>query len=337
MSSVIIDIQGTEIAANEIENIQHPQTAGVILFARNIDSFAQTRELCDALREVNPNILISVDQEGGRVQRLKDEIGELPPMRALGNLYDKNAVQAIDATRKIGWLMASEVAAAGIDFSFAPVLDIDYQHSSIIGNRAFHGDKTVLIELAQAFVSGMNSAGMQATGKHFPGHGYVVPDSHLELPIDNRDYADIEASDIQPFAHLVSTLGGVMPAHIVFEKIDAMPACFSEHWLQTVLRNTLGFEGVIFSDDLSMKGSAVIGNYAQRTTKALQAGCDVVLVCNTPSAQRSALDAAEALNKKQSSRWNTFKQTSYPLLGNLRNTNQYQEAKQLATMLQSFK
>ena len=331
MASIILDIQGTHIAEDEIQFLQHPQTAGVILFSRNIASFDQIQDLCTALREVNSKLLICVDQEGGRVQRLIFEkvIDKLPPMRKLGQLYDNNPIKALEASESLGYLMASQVQALGIDFSFAPVFDRDYQHSSIIGDRAFHGDKQIISLLAEQFIKGMNKAGMQATAKHFPGHGFVVPDSHLELPIDEREFTQILSEDIFPFAENLKSeysYKGVMPAHIVYEKVDSKPACFSKFWLQKQLRQALGFEGVIFSDDISMNGAAVIGDYAERTKQALLAGCDMVLICNTPEEQENVLTAAAEINKAENPVWQSFKAKQYLELSDIQTTQKYQQA-----------
>jgi beta-N-acetylhexosaminidase len=281
LGPLMMDLSSLALSEDEALLLQHPWIGGVILFARNYENPEQLIELTASIREANPDLLIAVDQEGGRVQRLQEGFTPLPPMRKLGELYDKDPQDAGVLAEITGWLMATEVLSVGIDFSFAPVLDLDYGVSEVIGTRAFHSDPMVVTQLAHAFISGMQSAGMQAVGKHFPGHGAIAPDSHLEIVEDDRSFGEIENEDIQPFRRLISAdLTGIMPAHIIFPKVDPMPVGFSPYWLKTVLRNDLNFEGVIFSDDLSMQGASIIGSLIERTEKALSAGCDMALICN---------------------------------------------------------
>lgn len=277
---LMLDIAATELSAEDRELIAHPATGGLIFFSRNFESRAQITELVRSIREVRPEILIAVDQEGGRVQRFREGFHRLPPMAALSERYQKDAQQAQSDATALGALMASELVDCGIDISFAPVLDLDFGHSSVIGDRSFGATADQVVALAGAFIDGMKQAGMAATGKHFPGHGHVAADSHLELPVDDRPLEEIQAADLVPFAKLAPALAGIMPAHVVYRQVDEQPAGFSSYWLQQVLRQQLGFKGVIFSDDLGMAGAAFAGGFADRAAAALDAGCDMVLVCN---------------------------------------------------------
>jgi beta-N-acetylhexosaminidase len=258
----------------------------VILFARNYASSEQLSRLTSDIHAVRePPLIVCVDHEGGRVQRFRDGFTVLPPMRLLGNEWDENNAQARRHAHELGFVLAAELRAHGVDLSFAPVLDVDYGNSSVIGDRAFHRQPDAVGELALAVMHGMKEGGMGAVGKHFPGHGHVRADSHLELPVDQRTYEDIAEQDLAPFARLIRAgLPAIMPAHIVFEKVDARPAGFSPVWLQRILREQLDFDGVVFSDDLSMAGARFAGDIAGRAAAAFEAGCDMVLVCNDPSA-----------------------------------------------------
>lgn len=283
--SVMLDIAGTKLFDYEREIINHPNTGAVILFARNYENPQQVTDLIQNIRAArNGDILIAVDQEGGRVQRFQNGFTRLPAAA----LYENESEIAEIA----GWLMASELLAVGVDFSFAPVLDVDCGVSAIIGNRSFSKDAQKVSQLAGEFSQGMRSAGMSATGKHFPGHGAVALDSHLTLPVDERDLSEIRAKDLQPFQKLIAQgLEAIMPAHVLYPKIDTQPAGFSPFWIQKILREELGFDGVVFSDDLSMEGAAGVGDFAERANIALQAGCDMVLVCNNPTAAEQVLNA----------------------------------------------
>lgn len=287
---LMLDLAGTILSPQEAKILQNPQVGGVILFARNIETPVQVCALVAQIRAASDNILLAVDQEGGRVQRFRDGFTRLPPMQVLGDLVAKDPDSGLTTARDIGWLMAAEVLACGLDISFAPVLDVDRDTSSIIGDRAFSDQPDAVIELAQAFIGGMHQAGMAATGKHFPGHGGIVADSHLEAPVDHRSWEQLAAKDLKPFAHLAKTVDGIMPAHITFPSVDPNSVGFSEFWLQKVLRQQLGFEGVIFSDDLSMKGADVAGGYVDKAALALAAGCDMILVCNCPEGALEVLD-----------------------------------------------
>lgn len=281
---IMIDIEGQSLTALDKEKIAHPNTGALILFSRNYDNPAQVQALINDIRTArNGDILIAVDQEGGRVQRFREGFTRLPAAA----LYAKQPELAEPA----GWLMATELLAVGVDFSFAPVLDIDCGVSEIIGDRSFSQDSQLATRLASSFRSGMRSAGMAATGKHFPGHGAVALDSHLTLPIDNRDLSTIRQQDLLPFKQLIAEgLEAIMPAHVVYSQVDQLPAGFSPIWLGEILRNELGFDGAIFSDDLSMEGAAGVGDFLERANYAQHAGCDMLLVCNNPSAAEQVLD-----------------------------------------------
>lgn len=289
-SPLMIDLETVVLQEPERDLLRDPLVGGVILFSRNIESPAQVEELCEELRALRPGILIAVDQEGGRVQRLRKGWSILPPMGVHGQVFANNREQALDQAAEHGWLMAIEVLAAGIDLSFAPVLDLDAGISKVIGDRALADEPGAVIELGRAFIAGMHEAGMAAVGKHFPGHGHVEADSHHELPDDSRGMAEIEKEDLVAFRQCVDLLEGIMPAHVRYSAVDAQPAGFSRYWLQHVLRDSLGFAGVIFSDDLSMAGAAVAGTMTARVDAALQAGCDCLLVCNDPAAAATARD-----------------------------------------------
>ena len=288
--SLMMDIAGTWLTAEDRQMLRQPEVGGLIIFARNIESPRQVRELCQSIRTLRPDLLLAVDQEGGRVQRLRQGFLRLPAMRAIAD-NDNAEVLA----EHCGWLMATEVLAVGLDLSFAPVLDLDHQRSAVVGSRAFEGDPQRATKLAAAFIRGMHQAGMAATGKHFPGHGWAEADSHVAIPLDERSLDEIRACDMQPFKRLVHELDAVMPAHVIYSQVDEQPAGFSRRWLQDILRGELGFEGVIFSDDLSMAGAHVVGDAGKRIEAALAAGCDMGLVCNDRASAELALSALQRL------------------------------------------
>lgn len=289
---VMLDLQGKSLTAEDRNRLMHPQTGGVILFSRNYDSPQQVAALCaeiHALRE--PHMLIAVDHEGGRVQRFREGFTRLPPMRALGEIWDEHPQRARRLAHDAGFVLAAELRACGVDLSFTPVLDLDFGNSAIIGNRAFHSQPQAVCELAVGLMEGLRQGGMAAVGKHFPGHGYVAADSHTDVPVDNRGYAELEVADLVPFEHMIRhDLAGIMPAHVIYPKIDDKPAGFSRIWLADILRGRMQFQGVIFSDDLSMEGARVAGTIVERGEAAIEAGCDMVLVCNNPAAADELLE-----------------------------------------------
>jgi beta-N-acetylhexosaminidase len=295
LGPVFVDVAGLELTPDDIERLQHPQVGGVILFARNFAAPLQLIQLAHSIRELRkPSLLIASDHEGGRVQRFRHGFTPIPAMRELGKLWDRDPAQALAAARGCGFVMGSELQAHGVDFSFAPVLDVDYGESSVIGDRALHSDPNIIAVLAEALQAGLNAAGMISVGKHFPGHGFVRADSHLEVPVDDRTLAEISAADLTPFQRLArSGLGGIMPAHVIYPKVDSKPAGFSSVWLQKILREKLGFEGIVFSDDLLMEGASTAGGIISRANAALNAGCDMALLCNDPRAQDPLLEGLE--------------------------------------------
>lgn len=292
---VMLDIQGTELSAADAALLSNPLVGGLIFFTRNYASPAQIADLSQAVREAaGHDILLAVDHEGGRVQRFRHDFTRLPPLAKLGTKYEDDPLEALQLAHSAGWLMAAEVRAVGIDFSFAPVLDLDFGGSQVIGDRAFHRCPEVVTILAGAYIEGMREAGMASTGKHFPGHGWVQADSHLAIPRDNRQRRAIMEEDVYPFKTLFKHgLDAVMPAHVIYENVADQPAGFSSVWLQDILRGELGFDGVIFSDDLSMEGASVAGGYAARAEAALAAGCDMVLACNNRAGALEILEKAK--------------------------------------------
>lgn len=290
---VMLDLQGPALTAQDKERLLHPATGGVILFSRNFESPRQLHRLIGEIHELRrPQLLVAVDQEGGRVQRFRDGFTHLPPAGWYGQVYAQQHRRGLQLAQEAGWLMASELRACGVDFSFAPVLDLDRGLSGVIGDRAFAADPDAVGALAFAWAHGARQAGMASVGKHYPGHGGVREDSHHELPVDDRDLDKIWEQDIRPFHHLIENgLEGIMPAHVIYRQVDERPAGFSPRWLQSLLREELDFQGVIFSDDLSMAAAHVAGSYADRARLALEAGCDMILVCNDPAGADQVLDA----------------------------------------------
>ncbi len=303
---VVLDIAGTTLNADDRRRLQHPLTGGLILFARNWESRAQLTALTAEIKAVRPDVLLCVDHEGGRVQRFRsDGFTHLPPMRTLGELWMRDALAATDAATACGHVLGAELRACGVDLSFTPVLDLDHGGSSVIGDRAFHRDARVATMLAKSLMHGLLLAGMANCGKHFPGHGFVQADSHHAVPVDKRSLKAILADDAKPYDWLSTSLASVMPAHVVYPKVDALPAGFSARWLRQILRGDLGFQGAIFSDDLSMEGAKVAGSAVDGALAALNAGCDMVLLCNQSIDGGQAVDALlDGLQTAQASgRW----------------------------------
>ncbi len=298
LGPLLVDLKGTTLSDAEREMLRHPLVGGVIFFTRNFENPEQIATLSAEIHALrDPPLLVCVDHEGGRVQRFKSGFTRLPAVRKLGKVYDRDARHARHLAETCGWVMAIELRAVGIDFSFAPVLDLDRGMSQVIGDRAFHTQPEAAAELAHAYMRGMHLAGMAATGKHFPGHGGCEADSHVDVPVDPRRYEDILIEDLVPFERMIHFgLEAVMPAHVIYPNVDAQPAGFSNFWLKDVLRARLGFQGVIFSDDLNMEGARVAGGYVERARAALTAGCDMALVCNNPQAAQQVLDGLGAHN-----------------------------------------
>jgi beta-N-acetylhexosaminidase len=285
LGPVVLDVAGTELTDEDRRRLVHPLAGGVILFSRNYSSPEQLSRLTASVHALrNPPLLIGVDHEGGRVQRFREGFTAIPPMRTLGAAWDIHAARARQLALDMGYVLAAELRAHGVDLTFAPVLDVDYGASSVIGDRAFHSDLQAISELARALTRGFKQAGMSAVGKHFPGHGHVRADSHEEIPVDERSYDEIAADDLVPFRRMIGAgLSGIMPAHVIYPQVDARPAGYSSVWLKEVLRGKLKFDGVIFSDDLSMEGASGAGGIVKRVEAALTAGCDMVLICNNPA------------------------------------------------------
>jgi beta-N-acetylhexosaminidase len=286
----MVDVAGTELGSEDLDVLRNPLVGSVILFTRNYRDPRQISALCGAIRELrNPPLLIAVDHEGGRVQRFREGFTRLPPVRLLGRRYDQDRRDALRKAHSLGWLMAAELRAVGVDFSFAPCVDLDYGLSEIIGDRAFHRDPQAVAALATAYMAGMREAGMAAVAKHFPGHGAVRADSHLALPVDRRPLADMEG-DLSPYRVLIENqLPGIMAAHVEYSAVDPKPASLSSRWITGILRGTLGFHGCVFADDLSMAGAAACGDVVERARLALAAGCDVLPICNDREAVHTAL------------------------------------------------
>lgn len=293
LGPVMLDIEGLALSPADRDILREPAVGGVILFTRNFESVEQITDLVSEIRALrSPPLIIAVDHEGGRVQRFRKGFTVMPPMRDIGREFDRDRESGLIAARQAGWLIASELRAVGIDLCFAPCVDLDWGISEIIGNRSFHRQPDAVSELADAFARGLRSAGMAAVAKHFPGHGAVVADSHLRLPVDRREYGLI-LDDMRPYERMMSTgvIAGVMLAHIVYQEIDNLPAGFSEYWIQRELRSRLGFGGAVFCDDLSMKATSSYGTMPERARLSLQAGCDMILVCNDRDRAHRAVTA----------------------------------------------
>ena len=302
LGPVMLDVSGLALDNEDRRRLQHSQVGGVILFSRNYHSPEQLKSLVEEIHAMRtPRLVVAVDQEGGRVQRFRDGFQTLPAMAKIGDLYDQDAATAIKYAETFAWIMASELLHYGIDLSFSPVLDVANPVSSVIGDRAFHRDPETITRLANAWIRGMKKAGMEAIGKHFPGHGSVEGDSHHVMPFDRRNFDNIETHDLVPFRRVIAThLTGIMMAHVIYDQVDEMPAGYSKFWIEQILRDQLGFDGIIFSDDLSMSGAETVGGYSERAKASLQAGCDILLVCNNPQGADEILDSLTNYNNPTS-------------------------------------
>ncbi len=290
--ALMLDLEGLQLSTDERELLSRPQVGGLILFSRNFESKKQLQDLISDIRECNPQILIAVDQEGGRVQRFQDGFLKLPALRQIGKCYQQDHGAGLAAARECGWAMAKELTDLGIDISFAPVLDLFNASSQVIAERAFSANPDEVIALGKSYIEGMHEANMAACGKHFPGHGTVIADSHVDLPEDHRTAEEIRATDCRVFEACAQALDGVMPAHVIYPAVDAVCAGFSRVWIEDILRREIGYEGVVFSDDLLMKAAHSVGSIQNRAEQALQAGCDMLLVCND---RHSALQIVDYL------------------------------------------
>ena len=296
LGPLMADVAGTDLDAGDRDVLRHPQMGGVILFSRNFADAQQLRALCDEIHALRtPPLIVAVDQEGGRVQRFREGFTLLPPARLFGRLHDRDPKEAERVTELSAWLMAVELRASGVDLSFAPVVDLDYSVSGVIGDRALHGDAEVVGNLARAWVLGMRRAGMAACAKHFPGHGAVEGDSHHMLPVDRRSLDEIRRKDLKPYQRLIRLeLAAVMMAHVVYPALDDAPASLSRRWIEDELRGVLGFKGAVFCDDLSMRGAEQAGDYLERARGAGAAGCDMLPVCNNRAGVEAILEGLEA-------------------------------------------
>lgn len=299
---LMLDVEGLTLTQQDRDLLADPKVGGIIYFARNFSSVEQISDLSAAIKSIRPDIMIAVDQEGGRVQRIKSPLTRIPPMQSFSKLFSKSESSTLALLRDCGWLLASELRTLGIDFSFTPVLDVDDAFCEVIANRSFSNNPLAVTAMAGALIEGLQEAGTIAVGKHFPGHGGVKGDSHHMLPVDERDLNQLGDHDLLPFMALSDTLDAVMPAHICYPRVDSEPVCFSSTWLQRILRKELAFEGVIFSDDLSMSGAVGQGSYPERAVKALNAGCDMVLVCNNREGAIEVLNTDLPNNNKQQTR-----------------------------------
>lgn len=323
---IFLDLLEKKLFPVEAELLKHPLVGGVILFTRNYESPEQLEELIKSIRKACKKLLlISVDHEGGRVQRFRNGFTHLPSMGVLGKFYLENREKALALTKSCGLIMAWELLALGVDFSFAPVLDLNKGLSTVIGDRAFHRDPAIVTTLALALMSGMNEAGMASVGKHFPGHGSVQADSHVALPIDNRPLVEIFQSDLIPFQQLSENISAIMPAHIIFSQIDNRPVGFSPIWLQDILRKQLKFTGVIISDDLSMEGAAGMGSVSDRAQQALEAGCDMTLICNNREGVVETLDTLPQKYFLSEEKFKKLQGTFHYQHHSLRNSSQWKQ------------
>ncbi len=334
MSYLMLDVESTVLSDAEREQLSHPMIGGLILFSRNYANRSQLIQLVQSIRAVRADILIAVDQEGGRVQRFRDDFTILPAMGDILPAAQGDLALARSWATELGFLMAIELLAVDIDLSFAPVLDLNGV-SQVIGKRSFSSNRVEVEQLASAFIKGMEQAGMASVGKHFPGHGSVEADSHIAKPVDLRSKEQIFANDMQPFKQLIAKerLQGIMPAHVVYPNVDANPAGFSQYWLQEVLRKELGFNGVIFSDDLGMKGAAVAGGYCERAQAAIDAGCNMILVCNDSAGATAVLNGVNWPKVEQQVTANLLKPDFAMVANALQNSERWEKAKEIAAQI----
>lgn len=317
LGPLITDIDGVELSDLDKEVLQHPKLGGLIFFSRNYESYEQLIDLVRCIRELRPELLLTVDHEGGRVQRFREGFSRIPAMASCGAKFLENPDEALTWTKELGWLLAYELTSIGIDHSFAPVLDLDDHQSQVIGDRSFSPIADHAIELAGAFIDGMRAAGMAATAKHFPGHGSVVADSHLELPVDQREFSEIWRHDMKPFVALKSNYKAIMTAHVAFPDVDDKPVSFSSEWLESILRKKIGFSGLVISDDLSMKGADKLGGYQSRAYTALNAGCDAILICNQRDQAEYVLEFLESDQLGEQGKLDRLKSTYKPSVDEL--------------------
>jgi beta-N-acetylhexosaminidase len=328
----VLDVVGTTLSDDDRRRLAHPATGAVILFSRNYENPEQLKTLTEEIERLRePALPVCVDHEGGRVQRFREGFTAIPPMRALGKLWDRDRDAAREAARATGYVIGAELGAHGVDFSFAPVLDLDYGPSSVIGDRALHFDPNAVGALAACLVQAFAEAGVAAVGKHFPGHGFAEADSHVAVPTDGRALKEILKKDVAPYrAAIEAGLAGVMPAHVIYPQVDKEPAGYSKYWLQDVLRGKLGFDGLIFSDDLSMEGAGVAGGIAERARAALEAGCDMVLLCNDPEGCDALLESLASLELRNPERLERMKRKGGR---DLRKSVAYREAREVLEIL----
>ena len=329
---VVADVVGLALSDQDRERLRHPATGAVILFSRNYENPDQLKLLIEEIEKLRePALLVCVDHEGGRVQRFRDGFSSIPPMRELGRQWDRDREKALQAARAAAYIIGAELGAHGVDFSFAPVLDLDYGASSVIGDRALHFDPNAVGALAAAIVQGFADAGMAAVGKHFPGHGFALADTHHDVARDDRALAEILRKDVAPYRTAIQAgLAAVMPAHVIYPQCDGEPAGYSKYWLHEVLRGKLGFDGLIFSDDLSMAGASAIGGPLERARAALEAGCDMVLLCNNPEGQKQLLESLGDLQLKNPERLDRMRRKGGR---DLRKSVAYREAQETLTAL----
>ena len=323
---LMTSLEGTSLTFEDKKLLSNKHVGGIILFSKNFESQLQIQSLCSEIKAVKENIIIAVDQEGGRVQRFKNEFTILPSMQDLGDYAVQNNNMRI--SHEIGWLMASELVASGIDISFAPVLDVDRETSSIIGNRAFSNNPNLVSKLAGKFINGMNEAGMQATGKHFPGHGGIFEDSHISEPVDTRSYEKLLEIDLKPFIELQNNLSALMTAHITFPKVDDICVSYSDIWIKKILKEKLAFEGIVFSDDLSMKGAGDF-SMGEKALKSIEAGCDMILVCNDYDGTMDVIDAFEKNDVQMLAKIKDLKNSADINWNDLENQDRVKEIKSL--------